>query len=177
MDEVRELNGRGSMAARAPQPGIAGEPTLSHAQARRTGYDAEIRRLGLEEKLGKIVPLDRVRRATMEFAGTLARVIDQRPSRIEEIIAAQAKGGLQAARGVEKAERRELREEMAKAIDAIATRPQTGPRSRRSTMLERWRDSFQARCSSADGARHCRRPEAARSDGAFGLGQDESRCS
>jgi hypothetical protein len=120
MDEVRELNGRGSMAARAPQPGIAGEPTLSHAQARRTGYDAEIRRLGLEEKLGKIVPLDRVRRATMEFAGTLARVIDQRPSRIEEIIAAQAKGGLQAARGVEKAERRELREEMAKAMDAIA---------------------------------------------------------
>jgi hypothetical protein len=125
-DGVRELNGRGATPARAAQPGLAGEPTLSREQTRRAGFDAELKRLVLEERLGRIAPLDRVRRATAEFAGTLARVIDQRPSRVEEIIAANAKGGLQAARAIEKAERRELREEMARAMDSIADAAEGG---------------------------------------------------
>jgi DNA-binding MarR family transcriptional regulator len=120
MDEVRSLNGRGSMAARTAHLGAAGEPSLPSQQARKARYDADLKRLALEERLGHLAPLDRVRRATIDFAQTLARVIDQRPSRIEEIISANAKGGLQAARAIEKAERRELREEMAKAMDAIA---------------------------------------------------------
>jgi DNA-binding MarR family transcriptional regulator len=130
-DGVRELSGRGAAAARAAQPvyapaGTAGEPSLSRMQMRRTAFDAELKKLDLEERLGRIAPLDRVRRATVEFAGTLARVIDQRPSRIEEIISANATGGLQAARAVEKAERLELRAEMARAMDAIATAAEGG---------------------------------------------------
>jgi hypothetical protein len=122
-DATRELNGRRHMPANTSR---AGEPSLPSQQARRAGYDADLKRLALEERLGRIAPLDRVRRAIVEFAQTLARVIDQRPSRVEEMIAANAKGGLQAARAVEKAERRELREEMAKAMDAIADAAEGG---------------------------------------------------
>ena len=50
----------------------------------------------------------------------MTRVIDGRPSRVDDIIAANAKGGLQAARAIEKDERRELRAETASAMDRLA---------------------------------------------------------
>ena len=138
-DGVRELNGRKSASAKAsrpaaaathprhrsetaeaPPPGVASHPVLSHEQARRAAADAALKELDLEERLGRIAPLDRVRQACLEFAQTLARVIDRRPSRVDDIIAANSKGGLQAARVVEKDERRELRAEMARAMDKLA---------------------------------------------------------
>ena len=117
-DAVRELNGRGATAP--PAPGLATDPILSREQARRAAYDADLKKLDLEERLGRIAPLDRVRRATAEFTQSLARVIDMLPARVEEILAAGAKDGVNGARAVAKMIARELREEMAKTMAAIA---------------------------------------------------------
>jgi hypothetical protein len=118
-DAVRELNGSG--AAALPAPGVQpGDPILAREQARRVSYEADLKKIDLEERLGRIAPLDRVRAAVAEFAQVLGRVIETRPSRVEDIIAANAKGGMALARAVEKDERRALRADMAKAMDSIA---------------------------------------------------------
>lgn len=113
-DAIREMNGRTKIAS-TPL-----DESLARAQARRTAADADLKELDRAERLAQIAPLDRVKQACAEFSQTLARVIDRRPSRVDEIIAANSRGGLQAARVVEKDERRELRAEMARAMDALA---------------------------------------------------------
>ena len=117
---IRELNGRSASLAGAPQPNLAAAPILAREQARRTAYDADLKRLELEERLHRIAPLDRVRSASAEFTQTLARVIDALPMRAEEIHAAGAKDGVTGTRAALKAAARELREEAAKAMTSIA---------------------------------------------------------
>lgn len=59
-------------------------PGLASEQTRRTAYMAELARLDLEERLGKLLPLADVEAAMVRCAAALVRVIDQLPGRSDD---------------------------------------------------------------------------------------------
>ena len=120
VDAVRELNGR-----RATGPpfgaGLNGDdPVLAKEQARRASYDAELKRLDLEERQGRLVELSAVRADLESCVVELVRVIDALPSRADTLMAAVTKEGVAGLRVALRGVAREWREALARAAESFA---------------------------------------------------------
>ena len=111
-DAVRELNGKGSNAE--PEP--SRDPVLAKEQARRAAYDADLKKLDLDERLGKLLPIDEVEAAMVRCAEALAQAINQLPSRADDLAAAVAKEGTTGARAFLRALSRDLLAKLAKEM-------------------------------------------------------------
>lgn len=126
-DAVRELNGSG---AGAPAMGIAaapGDPILAREQARRASYDADLKKLELEERLGELIPVGDVREAIAALGETFVRALDQMPSRAEEGFAEATKGGLAGFRIFLRSLANGVRDTVERDLKALAFGPpQTG---------------------------------------------------
>jgi DNA-binding MarR family transcriptional regulator len=96
-DAVRQLNGRGADKA-APQSDLRADPILAREQARRVSYDADLKKLNLEERLGLLLPRDQAISSVVECSRRLRGVIEQMHTRAEEITSAVASGGVAGAR-------------------------------------------------------------------------------
>jgi DNA-binding Lrp family transcriptional regulator len=120
-DGVRALNGTPdtSTAAAAVVPG---DPTLSREQARRAGYDADLKRLDLQERLGELGKVADFRASMRLCAEGVVQVLEQLPGRVEEIEAALAKGGLSEGRAVILALFHEKRELIDRSMTALIER-------------------------------------------------------
>lgn len=108
-DAIRQANG-------APASAASTDPILSREQARRAGYDADLKKLDLDERLGRLVAVDKVNEGMTECGQRMARIIDQMPTRAEEVASAIAKDGVQGARAILKTLAREIRDELARAM-------------------------------------------------------------
>ncbi|HXT06983.1 MAG TPA: MarR family transcriptional regulator [Roseiarcus sp.] len=117
VDAVREANGRRAMGP--PDAGATGpgDPILAREQARRAAYDADMKRLDLEERLGRIVEAEAVRVALASCALELAQAIEALPGRAEALAAAVTKEGVAGLRAALKTVARELRETLARAAE------------------------------------------------------------
>jgi DNA-binding MarR family transcriptional regulator len=115
-DAVRELNGAGGGAAPAPVAATAGDPVLPREQARRAAYDADLKKLDLDERLGKLLPVEDVEHAMVECAEAMVRIIDQVPGRAEEVAAAVASDGTAGARTFLRDFARDLRTRLAQEM-------------------------------------------------------------
>lgn len=131
VDGMRELNGLGaaritghSLAAPAAPPPVeaatTGLPILAHEQARRVSFDADLKRLELETRTGKLVEIDAVRLNLSSCAIELGRVLDALPSRADALAAVVAKDGVTGLRAALRAIAREWREMLARAAERFA---------------------------------------------------------
>jgi DNA-binding MarR family transcriptional regulator len=93
-DAIRELNGSQGGAAASPGAAAPGDPSLARQQARRAGYDADLKELELKERLGELVLVVAVQEAIVALSENFVRALDQIPSRAEEGLAEANKGGL-----------------------------------------------------------------------------------
>lgn len=107
-DAVRELNGTGAVRAQAYKPD-EGDPILAKQQARRAAYEADLKGLDLNERLGKLLAIEDVEAAMVRCAEAVVRKIDQLPMKAEDNAAAVARDGVQGARGFLRNLARELR--------------------------------------------------------------------
>jgi hypothetical protein len=96
-DAIQQSNGRRrAAAARDPEGGaLAGAvgasagPALSRAQTARTIAQAHIANLDLNERVGRLLPLDRVQESARAAAERLRNVVDQMGSRAGEVASGQ----------------------------------------------------------------------------------------
>jgi len=118
VDAIREQNGRGASLAAigAPDAALPGDPILAREQARRASYDADLKKLDLDQRLGLLIPIDQVRDAMAACGQAMGRLVDQMPTKAEEIAAAVARDGAPGARAILKTLSRELRAELARAL-------------------------------------------------------------
>jgi len=103
-DAIREsVQDRESLVAPPERvPSAAGsdpnDKSLAREQARRMSYQAELSRLDLEERLGKLIAVEDVSAAMSECAEAIVRGLEQLPSRADEIAAAVGREGPHGAR-------------------------------------------------------------------------------
>jgi len=121
VDLIREQNGRGGSPAAVATPGPQSpdDPVLAREQARRASYDADLKKLDLDERLRRVISVDQVRDAMAKCGQAVGRLIDQMPTRAEEIAAAVARDGVQGARAILKTMARAQRDELARALDRL----------------------------------------------------------
>ena len=121
VDGVRELNGRG--ATGPPDAGApnSDDPVLAREQARRVGYSADLAKLDLDERLGRLVEVEAVRLSLETCALELVRVIDQLPARADALAAAVAKEGVAGLRAALRAVARAWRDTLARAAERFAS--------------------------------------------------------
>jgi hypothetical protein len=121
-DGVRALNGAPEAIAPPAAIGAPGDPVLAREQARRAGYDADLKRLDLQERLGELGRVEEFRLAMRTCAEGVVQILEQLPGRVEEIQAALAKGGLAEGRAAIRLIVRETRELIARAMTAFIER-------------------------------------------------------
>jgi hypothetical protein len=107
VDAIQEANGLKARAARDPEGGASAGavgasagPALSRAQTARTIAQAHIANLDLNQRVGKLLPVDRVQEAARSCAERLRSAVDQMPGRAEEVASGQTSpfaGALRAA--------------------------------------------------------------------------------
>lgn len=119
-DSIREL-------AQKPAPVIAEDSTLAKEQTRRTQYQADIAKLELDERTGKLLPVEDVTAAMTRCAEIMVRTLDQMPSRADELATAVARDGEQGARAFLKTFAREVRSILAREMRILerGDRPDT----------------------------------------------------
>lgn len=126
IDGVRAVNARASRGADVAFGAVGGlspdpeEKVLSREQARRVSYQAELARLDLEERLGKVVPIDGVRDAIAKCAEKIVSAFESVPGKADELAAAVGKDGIQGARIFLKTYKGELRRAVAAALRSLA---------------------------------------------------------
>lgn len=94
--------------------------SLANEQARRVSYQAELSRLDLEERLGKLVPVSEVVEAMTKSARAIVRAVDLLPSRAEDVAAAVARDGSTGARRLLKEMVRALRSTLERELRRLA---------------------------------------------------------
>jgi DNA-binding MarR family transcriptional regulator len=103
VDSVRELNGGGA-SAHGRDAGVDVGLVLANEQALRASYDAQLKRMDLEERQGKLVEVDKVRRAIEGCSAELARKVNALPSRSDALASAFLKDGAAGLRAALRAE-------------------------------------------------------------------------
>lgn len=125
IDLTRAANGGGRTDAEsAPElPATSETPSASRSysleQARRTSYEAELKRLDLEERLGKLLPIEDVTNAMTRCAEAMVRAIDQLPSKADDLASAVAANGSQGAARALKTIAHDLRETLARELASL----------------------------------------------------------
>jgi hypothetical protein len=94
-------------------------PALRDHQARSAQYTADLKLLELNERLGRLVPVDEVKAGGVKIGEAVVRIMGRLPTYSEAMAAVIAKDGVQGARGMFKDIERELRTEIAAAIGEI----------------------------------------------------------
>jgi DNA-binding MarR family transcriptional regulator len=89
-DAVQEMNG---MRASADT-----DPILSREQAKRAAADAEMKRMDLEERRGRIISADHAERFVDTCSANAQTVLWRLPGLVEEIVSIATKDGVPAAR-------------------------------------------------------------------------------
>jgi DNA-binding MarR family transcriptional regulator len=121
-DAIRELNG---LAAKDAPPLLKPDDlVLSQQQARRAAYDADLKKLDLDERLGKLLPIEDVEAAMALCAEALVRKIDQLPTLADEMASAVGRDGAQGARTYFRTIARDLRTSLAAEMRRISETPQ-----------------------------------------------------
>jgi hypothetical protein len=120
-DLIRATNGgRGRQAAQGVSGGGSLETiVLAREQARRASYDADLKKLDLDERLGKILSTDDVADAMSACAEAMVRAIDQISARADDIATAVAKNGSAGARQALKDIARDLRSTLARELRTL----------------------------------------------------------
>ena len=115
-DAIRELN------ASTPVEGKPdNNPVLAREQARRTAYQADLAKLQLDERLGKLLPIEDIEKAMVRCADALVRTIDRLPGKAEELAARVAQDGAQGARSILKDTARDLKVALAREMRLLAS--------------------------------------------------------
>lgn len=114
-DAVRAANSA-KAAAREQASSDGEDKVLSREQARRAAYDADLKKLDLDERLGKLLPVDSIEDAMTRCAEAMVRAIDQISSRSDDLAAAVAREGSAGARRELKSIARDLRETLAREL-------------------------------------------------------------
>lgn len=103
---------------------IAGDtpasPALRDHQSRQAKYAADLKYLDLEERLGRVVPIDDVKDAAVKAGEAIVRIIDRLPTYAEAMTVVATKDGVQASRAMFKDIARDLRTAIADAMGVIA---------------------------------------------------------
>jgi len=95
-------------------------PALRDHQSRAAQYTADLKFLDLEERLGRLVPIDEAKAGGVKIGEAVVRIMGRLPTYAEAMSAAATKDGVQGCRGLLKDIERELRVAMAEAIGEIA---------------------------------------------------------
>ncbi len=98
-----------------------GDPVLAKEQARRVAFQADIAELDLNERLGKLLPVEQVEASMVLCAETISRALDQMTARADELAAAVAKEGTNGARSFLKIVARDVRSLLAREMRLLAT--------------------------------------------------------
>jgi hypothetical protein len=110
----------------APKPSAEADgdaptsPALRDHQARAAQYTADLRFLDLEERLGRLVPIDDFKTGGIKIGEAVVRILGRLPTHAEAMTAVAIKDGVPAARAMFKDIERELRTAIADAIGEIA---------------------------------------------------------
>jgi hypothetical protein len=109
--------------AAAPQRPVQADPaaasnnaTLTRARTASEAHRAQLLRLELDERRGRLIPVTGVEAALVNAGETIVRVIDQLPTEADDIAGAVAKGGAAAVRQLLKEIARRMRERIADAL-------------------------------------------------------------
>lgn len=105
----------------------ANNPILAQEQAKRVAYQAELARLDLEERLGKLLPVADVVEAMTRCAEAMVRAIDQLPGRADDVAAAVAKDGAAGARAYMRTMARDLRDVLARELRLLEAESPAAP--------------------------------------------------
>lgn len=95
-------------------------PVLRDHQSRAAKYSADLKFLDLEERLGRLLPVEVLKEAGIKAGESIVRIIDRLPTYADVISNASVKDGPQGARGVLKEVARELRAAIAEAMGVMA---------------------------------------------------------
>ena len=96
------------------------DPTFTQHQATRAGYEAELKRLDLEERLGRLRSVEEIEASAIKCGEAVVRIVDDKVLRAEELAAAVAKDGVVGARRILKDIAFTEREQITKAFGALA---------------------------------------------------------
>jgi DNA-binding Lrp family transcriptional regulator len=127
-EDARALAGAPAREGAGGLPlGVGGEgvvspadPTFRDARTQGAVYDAELKRIAIEEKLGKLVPVDEVAAAMTKCAEAIVRAFDRLPARADELAGIATKEGAVGVRGALKGVCRELRQVLADQMKLLA---------------------------------------------------------
>lgn len=101
-------------------PPAARDGTFTKHQANKAGYEAELKRLDLEERLGKLRSVSDIEAAAIKCGETITRLIDKLVLRADEIASAVAKDGAMGARRTLKEIQFQMRGKIADAFTKLA---------------------------------------------------------
>lgn len=118
-DMAREQGAQTKVGA-GPDDTAPRDPTFTQHQATRAGYEAELKRLDLEERLGRLRSVEDVEASAIKCGEAVVRIVDDKVLRAEEMAAAVAKDGVAGARRILKEIVFAEREQIAKAFAALA---------------------------------------------------------
>ncbi len=99
---------------------VPASPVMRDHQVRAAQYTADLKFLDLEERLGRLVPVDEVKEAGVKAAEAIVRIIDRLPTYAEAMTAVAIKDGVTASRAMLKDISRELRTAIAEAMGVMA---------------------------------------------------------
>lgn len=125
--ETTDLAKETGNATRAPPPETNDAPasTYTYEQTRAKRLEADLRQLELDERLGKLVPVDQIADAGRRIAEVLLRALDQLPSHAADVSVAVAKDGEAGARVWLRQTSNDLRAALTKALtDLLPPDPQ-----------------------------------------------------
>jgi len=95
-------------------------PIYTKEQARKAAYTADLAKLELDERLGRVIQMADVESAMIRAASAIVRQMDQLPSRTDDIASAVAAEGASGVRRILKTIARELRETVARELTLAA---------------------------------------------------------
>jgi DNA-binding IscR family transcriptional regulator len=95
-------------------------PVLRDHQSRAAQYTADLKFLDLEERLGRLVPIEEAKTGGVKIGEAVVRIIGRLPTYAEAMTAVAVKDGVQGSRGLFKDIERDLRVAIAAAIGEIA---------------------------------------------------------
>lgn len=126
-DAIREMaaaSARPSAPVTQPAPEGA-DPILAKEQARRVAYQADLAKLDLDERLGKLLPVEHVTAAMVRCAEALTRALEQMPTGADDLAAAVAKEGVTGARAFLRTMGRDMRALLAREMRLLEVEPES----------------------------------------------------
>lgn len=124
-DAIREMAAASARSPAAPTPVVpdGADPILAKEQARRVAYQADLAKLDLDERLGKLLPVEHVTAAMLRCAEALTRALEQMPTRADDLAAAVAKERVTGARAFLRAMGRDMRALLAREMRLLEVAP------------------------------------------------------